>query len=152
MLARLESSHHGKNVPIEWSEAFARLLNETYKSECKKFESYFDVYAKSYEEELLVIISFISEKDEAQSPISCFLSCEKKHIETPEKFLTTQKNYIDISGLLFDEIFATEDWNEFEVSWQEVQHKNESYFYKISRENVILTLEANRLLGEDFEE
>ncbi|MGC4057723.1 MAG: hypothetical protein QM743_06315 [Chitinophagaceae bacterium] len=36
--------------------------------------------------------------------------------------------------------------------WQEVTHKNQNYFYKLSRENVNLTLEANRLLGEEFED
>jgi hypothetical protein len=56
-----------------------------------------------------------------------------------------------VVGLFFDEIFSNEEWDEFEPNWQEVSYKHETYFFKLSRENINLTLEANRLLGPDFD-
>lgn len=150
MLARKKSSKNGKNIPQDWVESLARLLNETYKTECKKNDRYFDAYGQIYPEEILLIVSWLSEKEPNLAPIACFLSCDPDQMDSVEKVKETQKNFIELSGLFFDEIFSSEDWAEFEPLWQEVSHKNQNYFYKITRENINLTIEANKLLGEDF--
>jgi hypothetical protein len=152
MLARKKTSRQGKNLPQDWSESLARLLNETYKSECKKNVRYFDVYGQIYADELLIIVSYLSEKDEAASPITLFLSCDPYQLANEEKLSETQSAYIELTGLFFDEIFSAEEWSEFEPDWQEVTHKKHNYYYKITRENINLTLEANKLLGDDFED
>lgn len=152
MLARKKSSKNGKSVPQDWLEGLARLLNEAYKTECKQNGRYFDVYGQIYQEELLLVVSYLSEQDEYLAPISCFLSCGPDQIGDEKKVKETQQNFIDIVGLFFDEIFATDEWDEFEPTWQEVTHKHQTYYYKISRENINLTLEANKLLGDDFED
>lgn len=152
MLARKKTSKHGNILPQDWSEGLARLLNETYKSECAQSGRYFDVYGQAYPEELLVVVSYLSEKDEYLSPITLFLSAEPDQIANEEKVKDTQQNFIDLVGLFFDEIFANEDWDQFEPVWQEVSHQNQNYFYKITRENINLTLEANKLLGPGFDE
>lgn len=150
MLARKKTSKHGKPLPQDWLESLARLLNETYKTECKQGGRYFDVYGQVYAEELLVVVSYLSEKDEYLTPISCFLSCEPDQMASESKVRDTQANFIEIIGLFFDEIFADNEWNQFEPHWQEVSHKHQNYFYKITRENINLTIEANRLLGTEF--
>lgn len=152
MLARKKSSKNGKSIPQDWIEGLARLLNETYKTECQQNGRYFDVLGQIYPEELLVVVSYLSEKDEYLAPVTCFLSCEPDQMKDEKKVQETQQHFIDIVGLFFDEIFADSEWDEFEPSWQEVTHKHQNYFYKISRENVNLTLEANKLLGPDFED
>ncbi len=150
MLARNKKSRNGKVIPQSWSEGVARLMNESYKSECKKQARYFDVYGQIYTEELLVIASWLSEKDQYASPITLFLTCEAEQINSEKKVKETQENYIDLIGLYFDEIFSSDDWDNFEPNWQEVTHKNQTYWYKITRENINATLEANKLLGDDF--
>lgn len=152
MLARKKNSKGGKPVPQDWLEGLSRLLNESYKQENKQSGRYFDVYGQVYPEEFLVVVSWLSEKDEYASPISCFLSCDADQMSTEKKVQETQDNYVDIIGLFFDEIFADEEWDGFEPVWQEVTHKNQNYWYKITRENVNATLEANKLLGEDFDD
>ncbi len=151
MLARKKTSKEGKSIPQDWIEGLARLLNETYQAECKQNGRYFDVLGLIYQEELLVVVSYLSEKDEYLTPITCFLSCEPDQMKDEKKVKETQQHFIDIVGLFFDEIFADPEWNEFEPIWQEVTHKNQNYFYRISRENVNATLEANKLLGDDFD-
>lgn len=152
MFARKPSSKSGKSIPQDWLEGLARLLNETYKKECQENGRYFDVYGQVYSEELLLVVSWLSEKDEYLAPVACFLSCEPEQMNNESKVKETQENFIDVVGLFFDEIFASEEWGEFEPNWQEVNYKKENYFFKLSRENINLTLEANRLLGEDFED
>ena len=152
MLGRKKTSKAGKPLPLEWIEGLSRLLNETYKVECKQNGRYFDVFGKAYSEELLVIVSYLSEDDEYLAPISLFLSSDPDQITNEDKVKETQRNFIDIVGLFFDEIFADQEWDQFEPMWQEVSHKNQNYFYKISRENINATLEADRLLGDDFED
>ncbi len=152
MLARKKTSKSGTPLPNEWLESINRLLNETYKSECKQNGRYFDVYGQVFTEEFLLVVSYLSEKDEYLAPVTLFLSSGPDEIFLEEKVRDTQKNFIDLVGLFFDEIFADVDWDNFETVWQEVAHKNQKYFYKLTRENINATLEANRLLGEDFED
>lgn len=152
MLARKKTSKTGKALPPDWIEGLSRLLNETYKVECKQNGRYFDVYGKAYQEELLIVVSYISEDDEYLAPIALFLSSDPDQIANEEKVKETQKNFIDIVGLFFDEIFADQEWDQFEPLWQEVSHKNQNYYYKISRENINATIEADQLLGDDFED
>jgi hypothetical protein len=152
MLARNKTSKNGKALPQDWVESLARLLNETYNLECKQNGRYFDVYGQVYPEELLLVISYLSEKDEYLAPITLFLSCDPDQIANEEKVNETQKNFIEVAGLFFDEIFGNDDWDNFEPAWQEVSHKHQNYHYKLSRENINATLEANKLLGDDFED
>jgi hypothetical protein len=152
MLARKKTSKVGKALPTDWIEGLSRLLNESYKVECKQNSRYFDVYGKAYPEELLIVVSYLSEDDEYLAPITLFLSSEPDQIVNEDKVKETQKNFIDIVGLFFDEIFADQEWDQFEPLWQEVSHKNQNYFYKISRENINSTLEADKLLGDEFED
>jgi len=152
MFARKASSKNGKSIPQDWLLSLTILLNETYQNECEKQERTFDVYGQIYQDELLLAVSWLSEKDEYIAPITCFLSCEPDQMNDDKKVKSTQQNFIDVVGIFFDQIFATDSWYEFEPTWQEVNYKQENYFFKLSRENIKLTLEANKLLGEDFGE
>lgn len=152
IIGRKSTSKKGKPIPVEWIEGLSRLLNESYKTELKKADRYFDVYGQIFPEELLVVVSYLSEKEPHLAPIACFLSCGPEQMETEKRVKETQNDYMDLAGLFFDEIFASEDWNEFEPNWQEVTYKNQTYFYKLSRENINLTLEADALLGPDFDD
>lgn len=152
MLARKKTSKNGKPLPPEWVESLGRLLNESYKTECKETGRYFDVYGQIYPEEFFLAITYLSEKDEYEMPVTLFLSSGSDQIATKAKVRETQKNFIDLAGLFFDEIFSEDNWEKYEPSWQEVTHHHQIYFYKITRENLVATLEANRLLGDDFDD
>ena len=69
MLARKPTSKNGKSIPQDWLEGLSRMLNESYKQECKEHKRYFDVYGQIYQDELLMVVSWLSESDEFLSPI-----------------------------------------------------------------------------------
>lgn len=148
MLARKTTSINGKPLPADWTESVARLLNETYATEAEAQSRFFDVYGQVYSDELLVIASFTSEKSPLEAPVTVFLSCDEAEMKTPAQVKITQEGYIELLGLFFDEVFSAESWDEWEPLWQEVQYQGSTYFYKISRENIALTLDADRLLRE----
>lgn len=147
MLGRKSSSLKGQPLPSEWSDTVKSLLNQTYAKECDAQVRTFDVYGQIYSEELLIIIGF-NPKEPVESATTCFLSCDASEFTSLEKLRITQAALIDVAGLFYDEIFATDEWSEWEPNWQEVEWKGKTYFYKLTRENVTLTLEANRLLKE----
>jgi hypothetical protein len=148
MFNRLETEQTPKSIPQDWLEGTARLLNETYKRKLKEGDYYFDTFGQIFPEELIFIVSLLPEEIAVTNPVTLFLSCDKSQMDSEKKVKETQKSFIELTGLFFDEIFASEDWNEFEPTWQEVEHENQKYFFKISRENINLTLEANKLLGD----
>ncbi len=150
MLNRLPSEKSPQPLPLEWTESLSRLFNEHYEKKLKKEKTYFDVFGQIYPEELLVIFSYLPEDLQNGRTITLFLSCDPTQMKSEKLVKETQENYLEIAGLFFDEIFATKDWNEYEVNWQEVTHKNQTYYFKLTRENVGLSLEADKLLGSDF--
>lgn len=154
MLARLESSQNGKSFPSDWIEGLNRALNENYKNKCDKEKKYFDVYGLIYNKELLLIVSYLSEVHEMSPPVSLFLSHQRtqedsQHENQEKKLKKVHDILIDLVGQFFDEIFQdSSDEEIFSPHWQTVPHqKNLEIFYKVSRENVAATLEANKILA-----
>ncbi len=150
ILGKNKSSKAGKNIPQDWTEGLAVLLNDTYKSQCKSDKRYFDVYGQIFQEELLVVVSYLFEANEADTPLALFLSCDASQMESTAKVKETQLAYTDLAGLFFDEIFSQDEFRDFEPAWQEVDYKGQKYSYKITRENINLSLEADKLLGDEF--
>lgn len=149
MLERKPSKVTGIALPKDWIESVTALLNQTYEKECDAQGRHFEVHGQIFPSELVVIFGFNpQEKDSSESSVSCFLSCDTADIATPDLVKTTQENFVLMAGMFFDEVFATEDWSDWEPNWQEVEWKDKKYFYKMTRENVTLTLEADRLLRE----
>ncbi len=151
MFSRIKHAQPGKPLPSDWSDGLVMLLNDTYENERSSRTSIFDMYGQVYSEELLAIVSLVDEKDQNKLPIACFISCDAKEIATDKLVKETQKNYIDLFSLLFDEIFQNPDWNDYEIIWQEIKYKDKTYFYKITRENIAISIEASKLLGDDDE-
>ncbi len=148
MIARKPTPSPGAPIPADWTESVARLLNETYADECKKRDRYFDVYGRVFPEELLVVASFAPENRPHESAVTCFLSCDAAEMQDPATVKKTQAAFVELLGLFYDEILAVPEWDEWEPLWQEVEHAGKTYFYRLSRENFGLTLEADRLLRE----
>ena len=148
MLARKPTSTAGKLLPREWTTSVSDLLNGTYAIECQGRDRVFDVYGQAFPDELLVIVSFIAVKNSTEAPITCFLSSDAVALSTPQELKKTQDTFIEIAGQFFDEIFANSNWGEWEPNWQEVQYDNQAYHFKLSRENIALTTEADKLLRE----
>ena len=135
-----------KYLPKDWVEEFVRILSQTYAEQADKDNCFFDVHGLLFDEEVVVIISYIDHNDHAAAPISLFISHDiVGDIKKMEKNLD---HLVDFSGLVFDDILGTKDWNEYNPNWTENKFKNSSYHYKITRENFSLTLQAQAILDD----
>lgn len=148
MFQRKKTLKPGLDLPQEWTQSVSDLLNETYEKECETRRRHFDVFGQILPEEMVVAAGFSNLENPTESAISIFLSCDLEPGLETKKLKEIQATFVDLFGLFFDEIFSQPDWSEWEPMWQEVQYEGATFFHKITRENILLTLEADRLLRE----
>jgi hypothetical protein len=134
-------------LPNEWTEELTKVLTETYFDRSEKDQCFFDIHGEIYEKEFVAIISYIHHTDHMSSPISLFLSHDV--VEDSKAFKKVLKNLVDLVGEIFDDIFANEDWSDYSLNWTENTYKGSDFFYKITRENISLTLQAEQFLNND---
>lgn len=73
------------------------------------------------------------------------ISMDLEEKEDPQKYLDT---LIDSIGIFFDQYFADANWNDYQANWEEAEYKKLKFFYKISRENMALSIQAEQLLNQ----
>lgn len=134
----------GSALPAEWTESLVKVLTETYFKQSEKDNCFFDVYGKVFDQEFIVIISYIHHEDQMASPISVFISHD--NLEDSKKMKQALASLVDLAGHIFDDIFSIADWNGYIPNWTENKFKENTFFYKITRENISLTLQAEEIL------
>jgi hypothetical protein len=140
-----------ESLPHEWLEEFTKILNEAYSDVRKKNTRFFDVYGEIYDKDFVVIISYIDNNDPMKAPISLFISHDI--LEDSKAFKKCLKQLIDFASQVLDDVFAADDWYEYNALWTENQFGDSKFNYKITRENISLTIQANALFEkEDNEE
>ncbi|MAX67865.1 MAG: hypothetical protein QF441_07315 [Bacteriovoracaceae bacterium] len=140
----IEETTPRKTLPAEWTEEFTRVLTESYFEQSEKDNSFFHVYGEIYDKEFVVVISYIHHDDQLKSPISLFISHDV--VENSKNFKDVLKNLVDLTGLIFDDIFSNADWNNYNSNWTENKYKDNEFHYKITRENISLSLQAEEIL------
>lgn len=139
MLTRKNHSESPGKLPEKWTLEVKDIFKKTYPS--LNLDKDFEIYGEIYDDELLVIISTSS----ADNCISCHLSCDTDN-DSSELLQKKLAHILDLMGYFFDNYNSTTEWDEWEPNWQDLQHEGMEYFYKISRENIALTLAANKIL------
>jgi hypothetical protein len=107
------------------------------------------VYGEIYEKEFVVVASYIHHSDQLKSPVSIFISHDI--LPDSKEFKSTLKNIVDFTGLIFDEVFATENWSDYNDNWTDNEYRGNNFFYKITRENLSLTIQAEEFLNKNGE-
>lgn len=143
MLSRKDHKDKGIFLPKSWCEEVENTLNEVYQDQKNKFNKSFLVYGHTYPNEFLISVSFLGKKSDPSLPITVFLSSDINEGENPEELL---KTLIDSLGLLFDEIFSVDDWNNYHADWQELPTNKKDLYFLLTRENLELMRMADDLL------
>lgn len=150
MFRRLENDSTPLQLPKEWTDEFKQTLLNIYGDKCLKEDRTFEIYAFTYPEEVLLIASYVS-LDKYIAPITLFLSADLKDSNKSEKALDV---LCDSVGMYFDQFFAKDTTDEEEIleefnsDWVSETISGLEVYYKVSRENVGLSIEASKLLGE----
>lgn len=142
MFERKAQESAGKAIPHEWQEEVQKLLNLNFGDQLKDRKYFFDTLGRIFQDELLLIVS-LSPDNPALPAVSCFISMDNPTEKTVKKFLDTM---LDFAGDFFETYFDTPDWSEYSPRWLELEYNNQDLFYKVTRENISLTLKAEELL------
>lgn len=149
MFSRHDQDTPAVLFPKDWAEGLKQILLNIYGEHCIKDEKTFEVYGFSYPNEVLLIISYAG-LDKFEAPVTLFVSSDLDDKTNSDKVMDTM---FDSAGVFFDSYFAREDaedeiWDEYVLDWEESEFGSDKIFYKVTRENVGLSMEADRLLGE----
>jgi len=148
MFAKNHNNTNLRPLPQEWQASLVKTLNQIYDDKIKRDDSSFFVFGQIFDEEVLIIISYIY-NDLSKSPKTIFISKELNDLGKSSQMNIKKlfDNIVDFSGLILDEILLSTDWSEYEINWQEYTFSQEKFYYKITRENVLLTLQAEKIIG-----
>jgi hypothetical protein len=146
MFSRTNDIETGTALPKEWLEDCQGLLESVYKNQCKKQNRYFEVYGEIYKNELVFITSILNKDNINAIPITVSLSISINE-KTDNKIILN--SMVDASGMILDTIFNDTNTDDIYITnWSELKFKKHELYYKITRENILLTIEANKLLND----
>jgi hypothetical protein len=149
MFSRLDHESKAVLFPKDWADGLKQILLNIYGERCIKDEKTFEIFGFSYPNEVLLIISYVG-LDKFETPVTLFLSSDLTLKTATDKIMDTM---FDSAGVFFDSYFATEEnedeiWDDYVLDWQDAEFGSDKIFYKVTRENVMLTMEANLILGD----
>ena len=133
-----------KELPSDWCDALTNLLNATYEEKANKDNHFFDVIGKIFEKESILFISYLNKSDYSASPITLSISFD--NLNDSDALKSILDICVSLTSLIFDDIFSQENWREYVLNWTENEIDGHKLFYKITRENMSLTLQAEELL------
>tara|TARA_Y100000780_G_C13696127_1_gene423448 strand:+ start:201103 stop:201540 length:438 start_codon:yes stop_codon:yes gene_type:complete len=145
LLSRKEQERLGIVLPEQWRQKVESVLYGVYQKNCDNDKKGFQVYAITYPDELLLTASYLNQEKLEEAPVTYMISMDLEEKEDPQKYLDT---LIDSIGIFFDQYFADANWNDYQANWEEAEYKKLKFFYKISRENMALSIQAEQLLNQ----
>jgi len=152
MFSRLDHEVTPVMFPKNWTENVKTTLLSIYGDKCIKDDRTFEIFTFTYPSEILLIVSYTS-LDKLVAPVTLFLSSNLEDKKDPKK---SMDNLFDAVGVFFDSYFAAkgnddaEAWDEFIYEWQEADFAKQQIFYKVTRENIALSLEAESILNKSL--
>ena len=151
MLSRKEQEKPGIILPEKWREKVESVLYNVYQDQCDNMKKTFQVHGITYPNEFYLAVGLLNQEQLEVAPVSYIISMDLtenskgEKEQDPEKYLDT---LIDSMGVFFDSYFAEADWNDYISNWTEATYKDLKFFYKVSRENVALSIQAEALLNQ----
>ena len=146
MFSRFNEELKGSPIPAAWIMELEDLLNTTYEGQLKLFEKRIKVFGELHPKEIAMAFSILSQDKNSTDAITLMVSGDLNEKNDPKKTLDHILNY---SSEFFDLIFNDQGQDEFQPNWVKTDLKKDNFFFKITRENVELTLMANKLLEGD---
>ncbi len=149
MLSRKEQSRPGRPLPEQWHgelrEALANLYGDRAKGEGKAFQ----VHGFTYPDELFLAVSYSGPEGDSAAPTTYMASADLGDGEAAKENPKTLFDVlIDSVGLFFEAFFGHPREDFYRGTWCESEMRGHTFYYRVTRENVALTLRADELLGE----
>lgn len=146
MLSRKEQDKPGILFPEHWRKKVEDILYSVYSEKCEALGKAFQVHGLTYPDELFLAVGLVEKDNLEAAPVTYVVSLDLKEDEkNHEKNIET---LVDSMGVFFDGYFADPEWDDYFSNWTEATFQKLDFFYKVSRENVALTIQAEALLNQ----
>lgn len=147
MLSRKPQELDGISLPPEWISKVRTIINDSYDAERQVHKKNFQVYAYSYPNEVILMVTFCDDEN-ILVPVTYMASADLTEKQKPLELLET---LVDSIGVFFDQYFNNPDWNDYMSKWEETSFKSLNFFYKVTRENIGIFLITNKFLMDNKE-
>lgn len=139
-------------LPASWGNTVKGALHQIYQKEIESRRLCFDVYGATFPDEVLILATLTNPDDLTITPVTLSLSSDLTSVTESEKLIRIMVDKIsDFYDSYFLSLAASEEIEIYAPKWTEHEERGVVIFAKCTRENIQLTLEANRLLGDDFD-
>jgi hypothetical protein len=145
MLSRKNQEKPGVALPLKWCDQASATLYSTYESFIDEQDRQFQFHGFTYPDEVLMAASLISHTNEFDIPITYMVSVDLHEDQQTEKLLGL---LLDSMGIFFDNYFQDQDGSHYEANWTEAEFQKQTFHYKVTRENVALSIKAEQLLNQ----
>lgn len=146
MLHRKEQTKQGITIPTEWCEKAEQVLYSAYEKQCNAQQKNFKFYGLTYPDEVFMAICYLDIENELEAPVTYLVSAD---LEESDKDVTKLLDkLIDSVGIFFDIYFTDANWNDYVVNWTEGNFQGQDFHYKVTRENIGLSIQAEYLLNQ----
>ena len=149
MFSRKDEVDNKSNpIPEKLLEFINKIIADTFEKSFSDKGLELKVFGELYDDEIVLIFSLQKKEDPNLNTISLFISDD---IEANSKLEKKVDHLINSSSEFFETIIQSSETELLEIytpRWQETDLPKDNFHYKISRENIELTIQANKLLGE----
>ncbi len=147
MIFRKYENEKSERFPEQWSDQVSLSFNEYFKEKYKLEDKIFYCYGFFCKDEVLIGLSLNNQTEDPEAPITVFLSKDlTDQDKNPKNFEKEKKDMLDILGIIFRDLLNEEDIPYF-GDWVDYEYKGKKYYYKVSREDLELYIQAETLLN-----
>ena len=139
MLSRHNEEMDGVDLPVEWLNELTLAVTATYGNTLQSKGYEIKTFGELFKGEVCVAFSLSG----SSGCITLMLSIDLDPKKEPKELLDKAINH---SSEFFDLIINSEGEDIFQPNWVKSELKGSDFFFKITREDISLTLEANKLL------
>lgn len=139
----------GTVLPNEWNEALVKELSEVYKDQAIQDNSFFDVYGEFFTKELTLVISYLDHANLTAAPHTLKISAET-NLDDP-KLKNILSSVIKLASSILDDTFSGSQIIWETTDWIHNPFDGQNLYYQLSRENLSLSIQAEKILQSEIE-
>ena len=139
VLSRHNEEMDGVDLPMEWLDELTHAVKSTYGNTLQSNGYEIKTFGELFKGEVCVAFSLSSNS----GCITLIISVDLDPKKEPKDLLDKAINH---SSEFFDLIINSEGEDVFQPNWVKSELTGSDFYFKITREDISLTIEANKLL------
>lgn len=146
MIFRKHEELIGESFPEKWSDNLNLNFSEYFSEKLKLSNTSFFSHGQLCADEIVMAMTVRDNANEKMATIILSRDLNKQEFEAPTKISKVKDQMVDILGVMVKEMLTDFEEISYGGRWNDYKYKKDNYFYKISREDISLLLETEKLL------